>query len=65
MVIKYTSCDTVVFDYIQFSKSHVIVLYEIMHGDSLLHVSICCKYFATHVLLTGSKDMETYWAPYC
>jgi len=30
---------------------HVTVLYEIMHGDSLLHVSICCKYLATHVLL--------------
>jgi len=26
---------------------HITVLYEIKHSDSLLHVSICCKYLAS------------------
>jgi len=47
------------------SNPHVTVLYEIMHGDSLLHVSIRCKYLATQVLLKGSKYVENHWAPYC
>ena len=27
-------------------------------GDSLLHVSVCCKFLSSQVLLKGSKEME-------
>jgi hypothetical protein len=38
---------------------HITVLYEIKHGDNLLHISICCKYLASYGVQRYGKPLCT------